>query len=231
MTKMRQNQMLVAVVVLAAAVAGCAEGVNGDVTATQSGGSTVNGSVHVPPGLHSGSVDTVNGSIDIDDNATVSSAKTVNGGITMGAHATADSIATVNGGVTLADGAHVTSAITAVNGGMDLKNGADVGGRVSNVNGRIVLNGAHVAGGLQTVGGDIDITGSSKVEGGILVEKTSGWFNFMNRKPRIVIGPGAAVQGELRFERDVQLYISDKASVGAISGATPIRYAGDNPTG
>jgi DUF4097 and DUF4098 domain-containing protein YvlB len=229
---MRQQLFLAVLMVVTAATAGCEEGgVNGDVTATQSGANTVNGSILVPAGLHSGTLGTVNGSIHIDDNATVVTASTVNGSIDLGASATADSLSTVNGEVTVADGAHVARGVTTVNGTMRLKNGSDVGGRVHNVNGHIVLTGAHVAGGLQTVDGDIDVVGASHVEGGILVEQSSGWFNFNPRKPRIVIGPGAVVQGDLRFERPVQLYLSDKATVGPITGATPIRFSGDNPPG
>jgi len=225
------RQLLVAawLVAAAATVAGCGEGVNGDVTATEAGAHTVNGSIHVPAGLHSGPLHTVNGSIHIDDNATVATATTVNGSIGLGAHATADSLKTVNGGVTLADGARVTEAVTTVNGAIKLSSGADVGGHVRNVNGSIVLTDAHVRGGLRTVAGNIDVVSGSRVEGGILVEKSSGWFNMNPRKPRIVIGPGAVVQGELRFERDVQLYVSDTATVGPITGATPIRFSGDNP--
>lgn len=226
---MRQQLILALLILAAAATAGCEEGVNGDVTATQSGANTVNGSIHVPANLHSGTLGTVNGSIHIDDNATVVTASTVNGSIDLGAHASAESLATVNGEVTVDDGARVARGVTTVNGTMRLKSGADVGGRVHNVNGHIVLTGAHVAGGVQTVDGDIDVVGGSHVEGGILVEQSSGWFNFNPRKPRIVIGPGAVVQGDLRFERPVQLYVSDKATVGPITGATPIPFSGDNP--
>ncbi|MGH8306199.1 MAG: hypothetical protein ACRETG_11370, partial [Steroidobacteraceae bacterium] len=194
------------------------------------GASTVNGSIHVRAGEHSGSVGTVNGSIDIEDNAVVAEARTVNGSVEVGAHASADSVSTVNGAVTLGDGAHVTRSITTVNGGMNLRSGADVGGAVKNVNGHIRLSAAHVAGGLRTVQGDIDIGGASRVEAGILVEKpNTSWFSFYSHKPRIVIGPGAVVQGELRFERDVELYVSDQATVGPIQGAKAIRFSGSSP--
>ncbi|TLZ48302.1 MAG: hypothetical protein E6K22_15665 [Gammaproteobacteria bacterium] len=182
--------------VVAMAVAAC-DGVNGDVTATESGAGTVNGSIHVPAGQHSGAVGTVNGSIRIDDGATVGPARTVNGA-------------------------------------MDLESGADVGGGLKNVNGQITLKTAHVGGGLSTVGGDIDLSGESRVEGGILVQEPGGWFGGSSsraRKPRIVIGPGAVVQGNLRFEREVELYVSERATVGPITGATAIRFAGDRPPG
>ena len=216
-----------------AAIAGCGPGgVNGDVTATQDGGNTVNGSILVPAGLHSGTVDTVNGSIHIEDNAVVRTAATVNGGINMGAHSSATSLTTVNGEVALGESARVEKGVTTVNGSLVLKNGAEVGGRLRNVNGHIVLTGARVGGGLQTVGGDIDVTGGSHVEGGILVEKSTSWFNFNpSTKPRIVIGPGSVVQGDLRFEREVNLYVSDQATIGPVTGATVVRFSGDKPPG
>jgi cytoskeletal protein CcmA (bactofilin family) len=215
------------------ALAGCGVGgPNGDVTAGQSGANTVNGSIRVPAGLHSGAVGTVNGSIDVEDNAVVAEAGTVNGSIELGEHASADRVSTVNGGVTLEPGAHVAHSVMSVNGGMNLKSGADVGGAVGNVNGHIRLMSAHVAGGLRTVSGDIDINGNSRVEDGILVKRASmSFFNFYSRKPRIVIGPGAVVEGKLRFEREVQLYVSDKATVGPIEGAKAVPFTGDTPPG
>ena len=227
---MRYSTFL-ALVVAGATLSGCGVAGNGDVTATEHGANTINGSIHVPAGMHSGTVGTVNGSIDIDDNATVGSASTVNGSIEVGAHASADSLSTVNGAVTVGSEAHVARSVTTVNGTMNMHAGADVGGKLENVNGHIVLNAAHVAGGLRTVGGDIDISGASHVEGGIHVEKSNSWFNLESRKPRIVIGPGAVVQGELRFDREVQLYVSEQATVGPISGATAVRFSGDRPPG
>ena len=140
-------------------LAGCYNMPGGDVTAGGSGANTVNGSIHVPAGTHSGAVGTVNGSIRIDDNATVASAGTVNGSVALGAHATADTV-------------------------------------------------------------------------GILVKHGGGgWFNFGTHKPRIVIGPGAVVRGDLRFERAVELYVSDSATTGPITGATAIHFSGAAPTG
>lgn len=211
-------------------LAGCYNMPGGDVTADGSGANTVNGSIHVPAGTHSGGVGTVNGSIRIDDNATVASAGTVNGSVALGTHAAADTVGTVNGSITLGEGAHVAREVTTVNGSMTLKSGADVGGPLSNVNGRIVLNDAHVAGGLRTVDGDIEVGSGSHVEGGIVVKHGGGgWFNFNTHKPRIVIGPGAVVQGDLRFERTVELYVSDSATTGPITGATAIHFSGASP--
>jgi cytoskeletal protein CcmA (bactofilin family) len=117
-----------------------------------------------------------------------------------------------------------------------LHQGADVTGTVANVNGHILLEAAHVGGGIRTVSGDIDIGGNSHVEGGILVKKQRTqifWFFQWNSSdtPRIVIGPGAVVQGDLRFERKVLLYVSDRATIGPVIGATAVKFSGETPPG
>jgi len=190
----------------------------------------VNGSVHVAAGKEAGAVSTVNGSIHIDDNAAVTSATTVNGSVNLGDHATAASLNSVNGSIVLGADAHVSGSASSVNGEFSLGDGADIAGTLSNVNGKITLTGAHVGGGIKTVNGGMNITGASRVEGGILVTKpSSDLLQLVRNVPRIVIGPGATVQGELRFERTVQLYVSDKATVGTVTGATPIAFTGDAP--
>jgi hypothetical protein len=190
----------------------------------------VNGSVHVPVGKQAGAATTVNGSIDIDDNASVTSATTVNGGVQLGAHATAASLNSVNGTIAVGAGAHVSGSASSVNGALELGDGSEVLGSLSNVNGKISLTSAHVGAGIKTVNGSITITGASHVEGGILVEKPGTELLQIQRDvPRIVIGPGVTVQGELRFERTVKLYISDKATIGTVTGATPIPFTGDTP--
>lgn len=202
----------------------CSDSDSGD------GSTKVNGSVHVAAGKPPVAATTVNGSIHIDDNAAVTSASTVNGTVHLGEHATAKSLESVNGSVSLAAGAHLSGAASSVNGELTLDDGADILGSLSNVNGKITLNSAHVGAGIKTVNGSISITGTSHVEGGIVIEKPgTQLIQLTHDVPRIVIGPGATVQGEMRFEREVQLYVSDKATVGKVTGATPISFTGDSP--
>jgi hypothetical protein len=211
---------------LAAVVAfsGCGVSNDGD------GSTKINGSITVPAGKPPGAVATVNGSIHVDDNAAVTSATTVNGSVHLGDHATATSLNSVNGSIALGAGAHVSGSASSVNGELNLGDGAEISGSLSNVNGKITLTAAHVGGGIKTVQGSMSITGASHVEGGILVEKPSGeMMQILNNVPRIVIGPGATVQGELRFERTVQLFVSDKATIGTLTGATPIPFTGETP--
>ncbi len=210
----------------AVALTGCDGSMGGDES------HTINGSVHVAAGKPPGSVGTVNGSIHVDDNAAVTVAATVNGSIHLGAHATADSVKTVNGGITLDAGAHVAHAVESVNGRITLREGAEVSGAVANVDGEIALTAAHVGGGIRTINGSISINGDSHVEGGILVRKpSSSWIHVGNDGPRIVVGPGSVVQGDLRFERTVRLYVSDRATIGTVTGATAVPFSGDTPPG
>jgi len=199
-----------------------------DISVDGDGATKVNGSVHIPAGKAAEDARTVNGSIHIDDNATVTSAGTVNGNVHLGAHASAASLNTVNGSVSLGEGAHATGGVESVNGDLTFSSGADVARGVSNVNGKITLNTAHIGGGIHTVNGSITINGASHVEGGILVKKPSGNL-FNTEDPVIIIGPGATVQGDLRFERKVRLYVSDKATIGTVTGATPVSFTGDTP--
>jgi DUF4097 and DUF4098 domain-containing protein YvlB len=200
-------------------------GCNGSDTGNES--SKINGSVHVAAGTAAQAAGTVNGDIHIDDNAAVTEANTVNGAIQLGSNATASRLNTVNGGITVGSNSHVAKDAASVNGSVTLRDGADVLGSVSNVNGKIELTAAHVAGGIKTVAGDIAIHGPSHVEGGILIEKNTQLIHFGSGVPRVEIGPGATVEGELRFEREVKLYVSDKATIGPVKGATPIPFTGD----
>jgi hypothetical protein len=81
-----------------------------------------------------------------------------------------------------------------------------------------------VLGELRTVSGDITVGAKSRIGGGILVEKPQGISWGKKRTPRIVIGPDAVVDGELRFERSVELFVHTTAKVGRVSGATARPY-------
>ena len=64
------------------------------------------------------------------------------------------------------------------------------------------------------------------MKGNLRVERPSGWNNSRNnRKPRIVIGPGSRVEGIIILEREVELYISNTAEVGGVSGVMSLEDA------
>ena len=194
--------------------------------------SEVNGAIEVAANQQAGNLSTVNGQIQIGAGASVGAVDTVNGRISLDKGGSAESLKTVNGSITVEAEGRVGRSVTTVNGSITLEHNADVQGRVATVNGDIRLDGAHVGQGIQTVEGDIEVARQSRVEGGIHVEKEqTGWFSFSfwDQPPRIVIGPGAVVQGTLKFEREVKLYVSDTATIGPVEGAKVIRFSGERP--
>lgn len=186
----------------------------------------VNGSIEVEAGRRVGDVSTVNGSITVGSDASVEDVETVNGRIRIDARGTAESVETVNGSITVGEGAVISGHVEAVNGGLSLGRGARVDGRLENVNGDFDLDGATVGGGIATVNGDIRVGAGSRVDGGILVEKPSGWsWGGKANRPKVTIESGATVNGPLRFEREVNLYVGAGAVVGPVEGVQPLRHA------
>jgi DUF4097 and DUF4098 domain-containing protein YvlB len=203
---------------LIAALGGCGMGPEG-----------INGPANIAAGQTSGDVSRVNGSINVGEGATIGHANTVNGSIELGARATATGANTVNGGITLAEGAKMSGDVNTVNGSVTLGEDADIGGSVTNVNGDIKLTKAHIGRGIHTINADIEIGANSRLEGGIEVKKPSGIsFGADKGVPRIVIGPGAVVEGTMKFERPVKLYVSDTATIGTVEGATPEKFSGSD---
>lgn len=190
----------------------------------------VNGSVDIAVGQPLADASTVNGAVHVEPGAAVKAASTVNGSITIGDRASAASATTVNGSITLGADARVSGDLKTVNGAFTLQHGANVGGELRNVNGKFELDGARVGKGIRTTNGDIDVGAGSRVEGGIEYDASTGFsVSFTHHVPRIVIGPGAVIQGPLKFGREVRLYVSDRAQTGPVTGATPISFSGDQP--
>jgi len=193
--------------------------------------SKVLGSINVAAGEHTGNVHTVNGSIRIGENAVVGRAHTVNGGITVDRHATTAAVNTVNGSVHLDESVRVSGDVHTVNGGLTLENGADVSGSLENVNGHIRVGAAHVAGGIDSVNGGMELGPDARIDGGIHIGKESGISIGAETIPRVVVLAGTVVGGTLTFERPVELYVSDKATIGPVQGATAVKFSGDRPSG
>jgi predicted acyltransferase (DUF342 family) len=176
---------------------------------------TVNGGISIDDGAHAGELSTVNGGIDIDDDAVVAEASTVNGGIEVG------------------ERVRIERDLETVNGGISVDFNSRVGGDVATVNGGITVRQTEVGGQIRLVNGDIMVGAKSHVRGGIHVEKNKGvqfgWGSRKPRVPRVIIGPNAIVDGELRFERDVQLYVHTSAKIGKVIGATVLPYTDTIP--
>jgi DUF4097 and DUF4098 domain-containing protein YvlB len=181
----------------------------------------VNGSVEASAGQTYDKVKTVNGDVTVRTGATVESAHTVNGDIELERDAKAGSVGTVNGELDIGAGATVAREASTVNGSVKMAKRTRVGGAVSTVSGEIELNGAEVGGTLTTVNGDIDLTDGAHVRGGILVKKPnrdSGWNNGHEDPVKVHICATCVVEGDLRFERLVELRVDNGAKIGKVIG-------------
>ena len=106
---------------------------------------------------------------------------------------------------------------------------------VENVNGSIELDGSEVGGDIKTVNGDVDLTDGAVLRGDLVIEKPGGWGwkDNKKRRPRITIGPGSIIEGNIDLEREVELYISESAQVGGVTGVMSMddaeRFSGNRP--
>ena len=188
---------------------------------TSDGESSVNGSISVGSGaIVTGDLSTVNGRIKVDSDATVEDVSTVNGSLKIDSGSTTESLSTVNGAITVAKNVNVSGEIEAVNGEIELGSGSEVRRDVSNVNGQIELTASKVGGDISTVSGDVELWDQAEVMGDIVIEKQNGWGwnKKKSRTPVVVIGPGSKVHGKINAEREIELYISDSAEVGDVTG-------------
>jgi DUF4097 and DUF4098 domain-containing protein YvlB len=178
-----------------------------------------------------GDLHTLHGSINIGGRSKVGDVKTVDGAVVLAKGSRAISVRSLDGAVQLEEDAKIVHGVSTAGGSIVLDDHADVGGRVSTADGEIRLKNAHVGGGIVTRRGNINVGSGSRVENGIRVKRSfclcvnAGLFS----NPRVIIGPGAVVQGSLIFERKVTLYVSDRATIGDVVGATSVRFSGQSP--
>lgn len=199
--------------------------------------SKVNRSVTVEDGGRAGDVESVNGSIQIGDDAIIESAETVNGSVRIGANGQAESLETVNGSITVGAKTVVADGIETVNGAITLAEDAASLDKIETVNGRIELGARAQAGaGIELVNGGVELKDAARVTGNITVRKPGGfgWFNGNNKPPRVILGPNAVVNGDLVFEREVELYMHTTAKVtgkqhGPLVGGKVNSFSGDQP--
>ena len=181
--------------------------------------SKVNGGITAEEGHQYGDLETVNGGITVRARAVADDVETVNGGITLEDDAKVRTVSTVNGGIRAGERVQVADGAETVNGGLNFDFNSRIGGDIETVNGGITVKQTQVGGQIHTVNGDITVGAKSVVRGGIWVEKPHGIHFGRQRVPRIVIGPDATVQGTLRFDREVELFVHPSAKIGTVAGA------------
>lgn len=187
--------------------------------------SAVNGSVKAEPGQTYGKLSTVNGNVRVGRGAVANEAKTVNGQIVVENDAKLGEVSTVNGSVDIAGGSTIQRSASTVNGDVEIGKGARVGGDVSTVSGEIELEGAEVTGKVITRNGDIELSDGARVLGGIHVKnKSDGNWNWGKDKTiEVDICSTCVVEGELRFDRPVELRVAPGARIGQVIGDSVTR--------
>jgi DUF4097 and DUF4098 domain-containing protein YvlB len=179
---------------------------------------SVNKSVAASAGESYGKLSTVNGDVRVGRGATASQATTVNGSIHVEDEARLGSVTTVNGSLDIAEGVSIENEARTVNGDVEMRRRSRVGGAVGTVNGDIELQGTEVGGQLTTRNGDIDLTEGTHVRGGIHVQESKNW-SFKKSDPiKVRICATCTVDGELRFERPVELRVESGARIGKVIG-------------
>ena len=114
--------------------------------------------------------------------------------------------------------------ISKVNGSIDVAAGREAGD-AKTVNGSITIGSDARVRDVETVNGDVFVGTGSRVDGGIRVEKPGARsWRKSERLPRITIESGAEVNGTLRFEREVDLYVGAGAVIGPVEGVPPRRH-------
>ncbi|WP_348671810.1 hypothetical protein [uncultured Abyssibacter sp.] len=181
--------------------------------------SLVNGSIKIGPNSRVGDLETVNGSIALGDSSHAADIEVVNGSITLGQGVTVDGIESVNGGIRSGDGLTVREGVESVNGDIRLGSGATVKDGIETVNGDISFTRSRIEGGIETVNSPLDTGTDSVIVGDIVYESTKGSSRHV---PKVVLGPGTRVEGDLKFYREVDLQMHDSAKVtGTIKRAWP----------
>jgi len=182
--------------------------------------SSVNGEVTAKAGETYGSLSTVNGGVHVSSGVTADRAKTVNGEIEVENNAKIGELSTVNGSVDIGDDVAVERNASTVNGGIEVGKRSRVGGDVTTVNGEIEIDGGEVGGKIITTKGDIDLTDGARVRGGIHIKKNNGvgWNWGKEEPPKVRICSTCIVDGDLTFDRPVELRVDSGAKIGKVIG-------------
>ncbi len=190
--------------------------------------STVNRSIHLPDGEHSGGYNSVNGGIYVGSRCRVEGpCSSVNGHIEVGDESHVHDLNTVNGGLRLGRNVDVDGSAHSVNGSIDCGSGSKVHGKVRTVNGRIELRNTVVDNEISSVNGSITLAEKSVARGGIRIEGFRHNNSIHPQRLEIRIRDGSRVEGGIIVEdRDIEVtvYLSKDSHLdGEIRNARVVR--------
>jgi DUF4097 and DUF4098 domain-containing protein YvlB len=186
---------------------------------------SVNGNVSATPGQTYDTLSTVNGEVHVGAGATAEQAKTVNGELEIENGAKVGEASTVNGELAIGEDVMIDREASTVNGGISIGERARVGGNVSTVSGEIEIKGAEVSGQVITTNGDINLSNGARVLRGIYVRKPGGsnWGFGKSDQVKVHVCSTCVVEGELRFDRPVELRVDTGGKIGKVIGESVTR--------
>jgi DUF4097 and DUF4098 domain-containing protein YvlB len=210
---------------------------------------TGSGSVELSPGASSGRIDTGSGSVRMGADAQARVIDTGSGSIRLASGARTEAIDTGSGSIRGADRVLIDGDIDTGSGAVELGSGSTVRGNIDTGSGSVELTGVIVEGKIDTGSGDITLIdcqlrddlvstrgevkleGSTHVGGDLIIRKSKCWgFCWGENEPtRVVVGAGASVAGEIRSERETELWVHQSARIGKVSGAEVKRFSGERP--
>jgi cytoskeletal protein CcmA (bactofilin family) len=187
--------------------------------------SSVNGGITASAGETYGTLSTVNGEVHVGRGVTADKAKTVNGEIDVENDVKLGEVSTVNGELEIGDDVVIARTASTVNGSIELGKRTRVGGDVSTVSGEIELDGAEVGGKVTTRNGDIELLDGARIRGGIHIKtkNDNGWRIGKDEPVKVHICSTCVVDGELRFDRPVELRVDAGAKIGNVIGDSVTR--------
>lgn len=190
-----------------------------------------NGRIHLGAStVVSGSVETRNGAITLGPGASVRGhVESRNGRVELDEDVRVEgSIDARNGRVQVGTDARIRDDIRTRNGGVTMEPGAWVGGDIATRNGSVRLEDARVVRSIDTHGGSLDLMGTARVDGDVIVlMPEQGWlsriFSFGSRdsQPVVRIDSGVSIGGRLILDERARLELAAGADV-----PEPERYPG-----
>lgn len=158
------------------------------------------------------------GNIEVNDGESAGELEAVNGNVEIGANARVNTVEVTNGNIQIDDMSEAKSLET-VNGNIEAGKEVMVGGNVETVNGNIEFEqGAKLSGNVETVNGDIRLAAGATISGNIIFNKPGSWLGrTVSKTPKLILGEGVTVEGQIQLYRPVDLTLPDSIDPGKVN--------------
>ncbi|MEQ8822698.1 MAG: hypothetical protein RLY93_20870 [Sumerlaeia bacterium] len=186
----------------------------------------VSGNLTIGEGGSTGPIEMTSGNVTLaGSNFVEGSIESVSGNVTGGENVSVSrNVEVLSGNIAFGPESKVGGRVESISGTVTL-DGVRVSDKVDTVSGAITIRGGKVKGGVKSAFGDITLADGAKVEEGVSIYRNDRLPQSPPGPPRILIGPDVEIEGGLKFERPVELFVHPSASIGGeIQGAEPRPY-------